>query len=190
MRKEKKERMSTDLTTLFMEVMRMNKTKEQMPYNVAMAAMVKFFNKIGVPFPEEMNRKLTGALADMHFSPTTASKSNLLREGVDEDTIFITGNTVIDAMEHTVEENYVFENDRLNEIDFDKKIQEGNVSFGIVMLDINYLKETNDTYGHNVGNKLICTQGPGRRCPGMLINNSKKKILPRLLHAAIYILTI
>ena len=73
------------------------------------------------PFPEEMNRKLTGALADMHFSPTTASKSNLLREGVDEDTIFITGNTVIDAMEHTVEENYVFENDRLNEIDFENK---------------------------------------------------------------------
>ena len=70
------------------------------------------------PFPEEMNRKLTGALADMHFSPTTASKSNLLREGVDEETIFITGNTVIDAMEHTVEEIYVFENDRLNEIDF------------------------------------------------------------------------
>ncbi|CDM69427.1 putative UDP-N-acetylglucosamine 2-epimerase [Clostridium bornimense] len=75
------------------------------------------------PFPEEMNRKLTGALADMHFSPTTASKSNLLREGVDEETIFITGNTVIDAMEHTVEENYVFENNRLNEINFeDKKI--------------------------------------------------------------------
>lgn len=73
------------------------------------------------PFPEEMNRKLTGALADMHFSPTTASKSNLLREGVDEETIFITGNTVIDAMEHTVEENYVFENDRLNEIDFENK---------------------------------------------------------------------
>ena len=73
------------------------------------------------PFPEEMNRKLTGALADMHFSPTTAAKSNLLREGVNESSIFITGNTVIDAMEHTVEEDYVFENHRLNEIDFKNK---------------------------------------------------------------------
>ncbi|WP_294343094.1 non-hydrolyzing UDP-N-acetylglucosamine 2-epimerase [uncultured Clostridium sp.] len=73
------------------------------------------------PFPEEMNRKLTGALADMHFSPTTAAKSNLLREGVNESSIFITGNTVIDAMEHTVEKDYVFENHRLNEIDFKNK---------------------------------------------------------------------
>ncbi|WP_294357870.1 non-hydrolyzing UDP-N-acetylglucosamine 2-epimerase [uncultured Clostridium sp.] len=73
------------------------------------------------PFPEEMNRKLTGALTDMHFSPTTAAKSNLLREGVNESSIFITGNTVIDAMEHTVEKDYVFENHRLNEIDFKNK---------------------------------------------------------------------
>ncbi|MGL5649069.1 MAG: non-hydrolyzing UDP-N-acetylglucosamine 2-epimerase [Clostridium sp.] len=73
------------------------------------------------PFPEEMNRKLTGALADIHFAPTKGSKNNLLREGVPEKDIFITGNTVIDAMEHTVKENYTFENEELNKIDFENK---------------------------------------------------------------------
>ncbi|HAT4308571.1 TPA: UDP-N-acetylglucosamine 2-epimerase (non-hydrolyzing) [Clostridium perfringens] len=73
------------------------------------------------PFPEEMNRKLTGALADLHFAPTKGSKANLLREGINENDIKITGNTVIDAMEHTVEDNYVFENDELNKIDFENK---------------------------------------------------------------------
>lgn len=73
------------------------------------------------PFPEEMNRKLTGSLADLHFAPTKGSKSNLLREGINENEVFITGNTVIDAMLHTVEENYVFENELLNKIDFKNK---------------------------------------------------------------------
>lgn len=73
------------------------------------------------PFPEEMNRKLTGALADIHFAPTVGSKNNLLREGVKEEDIYVTGNTVIDAMEHTVKEDYVFETEELNEIDFNKK---------------------------------------------------------------------
>ena len=74
------------------------------------------------PFPEEMNRKLTGALADLHFAPTKSSKNNLLREGVDESSIYITGNTVIDAMAYTVEQNYIFENDELNKIDYSKKV--------------------------------------------------------------------
>ena len=73
------------------------------------------------PFPEEMNRKLTGALADLHFAPTKSSKLNLLREGVKESGVFITGNTVIDAMIHTVKDNYKFENQLLNEIDFENK---------------------------------------------------------------------
>jgi UDP-N-acetylglucosamine 2-epimerase (non-hydrolysing) len=50
------------------------------------------------PWPEEGNRKLTGALAKVHFAPTSNSKSNLLREGVDECDIVVTGNTVIDAL--------------------------------------------------------------------------------------------
>jgi len=50
------------------------------------------------PWPEEMNRKVTGAIAHLHFSPTEESRSNLLREGVDEERIVVTGNTVIDAL--------------------------------------------------------------------------------------------
>lgn len=99
------------------------------------AALSAFYHKIKVghveaglrsfdkyfPFPEEMNRKLTAALTDLHFSPTKSSKINLLREGVNEKNIFITGNTVIDAMEHTVKEDYIFENEELNKIDFNNK---------------------------------------------------------------------
>jgi UDP-N-acetylglucosamine 2-epimerase (non-hydrolysing) len=73
------------------------------------------------PFPEEMNRKLTGAIADMHFAPTAGSKENLLKEGVEEKDIYVTGNTVIDAMEYTVEDDYVFEKEELNNIDFENK---------------------------------------------------------------------
>ena len=50
------------------------------------------------PFPEEMNRRITGAVADIHFAPTTAAKANLVREGVIKDRIHVTGNTVIDAL--------------------------------------------------------------------------------------------
>ena len=73
------------------------------------------------PFPEEMNRKLTGALADLHFAPTKGSRANLLNEGIKESDIYTTGNTVIDAMAHTVEENYIFETEELNKIDFENK---------------------------------------------------------------------
>jgi len=73
------------------------------------------------PFPEEMNRKLTGSIADMHFAPTTGSKDNLLREGVAEKDIYVTGNTVIDAMDYTVEADYVFETEELNNIDYKNK---------------------------------------------------------------------
>jgi UDP-N-acetylglucosamine 2-epimerase (non-hydrolysing) len=50
------------------------------------------------PFPEEINRKVTGSLADLHFAPTALARQNLLREGVDAETIYVTGNTVIDAL--------------------------------------------------------------------------------------------
>jgi UDP-N-acetylglucosamine 2-epimerase (non-hydrolysing) len=70
------------------------------------------------PFPEEMNRKLTGAIADLHFSPTDTSKTNLLAEGVNQENIFVTGNTVIDALLATVHENYTFTDPVLNQIDF------------------------------------------------------------------------
>jgi UDP-N-acetylglucosamine 2-epimerase (non-hydrolysing) len=73
------------------------------------------------PFPEEMNRKLTGAIADLHFAPTYSSKKNLLKEGISETEIFVTGNTVIDAMNYTVEDDYKFKTEELNNIDYINK---------------------------------------------------------------------
>lgn len=61
------------------------------------------------PYPEEMNRRLTGALADLNFAPTPTAKANLLREGVDAANIFVTGNTVIDALYQTVRADFKFQ---------------------------------------------------------------------------------
>lgn len=73
------------------------------------------------PYPEEMNRRLTGVLSDLHFSPTQTNKTNLINEGVDAQNIYLTGNTVIDALKTTVKKDYIFENKHLNEIDFINK---------------------------------------------------------------------
>lgn len=73
------------------------------------------------PFPEEMNRHLTGAIADLHFAPTETSKNNLLAESIDKENIFVTGNTVIDALHHTVKDDFAFEDDFLKHIDFKNK---------------------------------------------------------------------
>lgn len=83
-------------------------------------AGLRTFNKY-FPYPEEMNRCLTASIADLNFAPTVKSKQNLLNEGVNEESIFVTGNTVIDAMKSTVEKNYKFENNELNSIDFNNK---------------------------------------------------------------------
>jgi len=83
-------------------------------------SLAAFYNRIAVghveaglrtgnkfsPYPEEMNRQLTGVLADLHFAPTEQSARNLLNEGKLEDRIFITGNTAIDALQTTVKEEY------------------------------------------------------------------------------------
>ncbi|WP_366935950.1 UDP-N-acetylglucosamine 2-epimerase (non-hydrolyzing) [uncultured Phascolarctobacterium sp.] len=68
------------------------------------------------PYPEEMNRKLTGAIADMHFAPTSTSKANLLRENVKPENILVTGNTVIDALQTTVRSDYHFEDEDFNKV--------------------------------------------------------------------------
>ncbi len=73
------------------------------------------------PFPEEMNRCLTGVMTDFHFSPTIANKNNLLRESIDEKKIYITGNTVIDALKSTVKDNYTFSDETLGSLDFNKE---------------------------------------------------------------------
>lgn len=61
------------------------------------------------PFPEEANRKLTGQLASVHFAPTRQARENLLREGVDADAVYTTGNTVIDALHLTVQKDFSFD---------------------------------------------------------------------------------
>ena len=68
-------------------------------------AGLRTYNKFA-PYPEELNRQLTTRLADLHFAPTLRAKDNLLKEQVDESTIFVTGNTVIDALNTTVDPNY------------------------------------------------------------------------------------
>lgn len=84
------------------------------------ASLAAFYNQVAIghveaglrtwdkysPFPEEMNRQLTGVMADLHFSPTDGSADNLRRENKPENAIYITGNTAIDALKTTVREDY------------------------------------------------------------------------------------
>ena len=72
------------------------------------------------PYPEEMNRKLTTALTDLYFAPTKNNRENLLKELVPEEKIFVTGNTVIDAVRHTVADHYEFQTEALKNVDFSK----------------------------------------------------------------------
>lgn len=72
------------------------------------------------PYPEEMNRRLTGALADLNFAPTVTAKENLLRENVDAKNIFVTGNTVIDALYQTVRPDFKFTGE-LSRVNFDNR---------------------------------------------------------------------
>ena len=74
------------------------------------------------PFPEEINRRLTGVLADYHFAPTKTAKENLLKENVPEARITVTGNTVIDALLETVKKDCCLEDLGLENVDWQKKI--------------------------------------------------------------------
>lgn len=84
-------------------------------------AGLRTFNKKS-PFPEELNRRLTGALADLHFAPTGRARDNLLREGVPAETIYVTGNTVIDALQTTVQPDFVFSEPVLRDMDFSSPV--------------------------------------------------------------------
>lgn len=98
-------------------------------------SLAAFYNQIAVghveaglrtydkysPYPEEVNRRLTGVIADMHFAPTERNKNNLLKENVSEDAIYITGNTVIDALKTTVCADYKFKDETLSQMDWDNK---------------------------------------------------------------------
>ena len=72
------------------------------------------------PYPEEMNRKLVTSIADLYFCPTENNRENLRREGV-ADGVFVTGNTVIDALKTTVVKDYCFTTKILNELPYDSK---------------------------------------------------------------------
>ena len=94
-------------------------------------ALASFYQKIPVghveaglrtydkwsPFPEEMNRKMVGAIADLHFCPTRANRDNLARENITSG-VFLTGNTVIDALQTTVVKDFTFAEDILNHLDY------------------------------------------------------------------------
>jgi UDP-N-acetylglucosamine 2-epimerase (non-hydrolysing) len=100
------------------------------------AALSAFYNNVRVghveaglrsgdkksPFPEEMNRSLTGRIADLHFAPTEGNLANLSKEGISGESVVLTGNTVIDALLSVVKEDYTFDSDHgvLNEIDCSK----------------------------------------------------------------------
>jgi UDP-N-acetylglucosamine 2-epimerase (non-hydrolysing) len=93
---------------------------------VATAALAAFYQSVRVghveaglrsfnrhhPFPEEINRRLAGCLADMHFAPTARARLNLLREGVPDESIFVTGNTIVDALK-SVSPGAAFDDPRL-----------------------------------------------------------------------------
>lgn len=99
------------------------------------AALAAFYQKIPVghveaglrtydmysPFPEEVNRVLTGHMASIHFAPTERNRSNLMKEGIPEDRIAITGNTVVDALLEVADKPYEFEDETLKNIDFENK---------------------------------------------------------------------
>lgn len=99
------------------------------------AALASFYQQIRVghveaglrtydkysPYPEEMNRVLTGHLADIHFAPTMRNVENLKAEGISEDKIVITGNTVIDALLEVAKKPYEFESETLKTLDFEGK---------------------------------------------------------------------
>lgn len=71
-------------------------------------AGLRTYNKYS-PYPEEINRQVTGVIADLHFAPTNESKKNLIKEGKCESDIYVTGNTAIDALKTTVKSNYTNE---------------------------------------------------------------------------------
>ncbi|MCL2572093.1 MAG: UDP-N-acetylglucosamine 2-epimerase (non-hydrolyzing) [Defluviitaleaceae bacterium] len=74
------------------------------------------------PYPEEINRKLVTALADLYFAPTEQTRENLLKENVPDKSIYVTGNTGLDFLKYTVKDSYYYENEALNGLDYSKRI--------------------------------------------------------------------
>ena len=99
------------------------------------ACLAAFYNKVAVghveaglrtdnkydPFPEEINRRLTSVIADLHFAPTPAARSNLLAEGIPENRVFVTGNSVIDALLSVAEKPSTFEDSGVSDVHLDER---------------------------------------------------------------------
>ncbi len=99
---------------------------------VMTAALAAFYLDVGVghveaglrsfqrrnPFPEEINRRIAGCVADLHFAPTERARDNLLREGVSAGDIFVTGNTIVDALQ-SIPPLQIFDEPRLGSIDYE-----------------------------------------------------------------------
>jgi UDP-N-acetylglucosamine 2-epimerase (non-hydrolysing) len=100
---------------------------------VFVASLMAFYNQIDVahveaglrtrdiynPFPEEVNRRITSVISRINFAPTERAKKNLLKEGYPEESIFVTGNSVIDALLMALEIEHRFQEEALNSIDYD-----------------------------------------------------------------------
>lgn len=98
-------------------------------------ALATFYNKVPIghveaglrtynlqsPFPEEANRRLTAILAELHFVPTLTNQKNLINENINPLNIYITGNTVIDALLSVIDKNLIFKQEILNNIDYKNK---------------------------------------------------------------------
>lgn len=105
-----------DTTTSF--VVALAAFYQQIPVGHVEAGL-RTFDKYS-PFPEEMNRNLTGKIAELHFAPTNNNKENLRREAITKN-VFVTGNTVIDAFQTTVKADYIFKDETLRNLDLENK---------------------------------------------------------------------
>lgn len=99
------------------------------------SALASYFCKISVghveaglrtgdkyaPFPEEVMRRIADVVSDIYFAPTLEAAENLKREGFPEDSLYVTGNTAVDALLMTVKDDYSFKDPKLSEIDFHSK---------------------------------------------------------------------
>jgi UDP-N-acetylglucosamine 2-epimerase (non-hydrolysing) len=113
-------------------------------------------NDIYYPFPEEMNRKLAGTIATFHFAPTVLAKENLLKEGVKEEQILITGNTVVDALSwiiknkkmeiKNIQKKFGLENKKYILLTLHRRENHGEIMKGILSGIKKYLSENKDFY--------------------------------------------
>lgn len=113
-------------------------------------------NDIYYPFPEEMNRKLAGTIATFHFAPTVLAKENLLKEGIKEDQILITGNTIVDALKWVIDNKKIeikkiqkqfgLENKKYILLTLHRRENQGEVMRDILSGIKKYLYENKDFY--------------------------------------------